>query len=554
MTARLEDLFDCVVFLTQSEWKTEPRSNRYHYATRFAARLPTYFVQPDGPSAAIRAEPAAPPGLTLVHCDWDGGQRSGLGLAEAFHGPPAHNGPAPAQALADFLAAKGVRRPLLWIYSFGYTDFIAAHGDAFAVFHATEDYTLAGEAARIFDEDYRDRVYAGLKRCDLLVAVSDAVRDNYLARTPFGGRAITLPNGCDFRFWEKTQAWDYRPQQARRGLLDRFKGAAAAPLRPTILYQGGINDRLDLEVLERLVQAMPDVDFAFCGRVSFAGKPDGQAAWDRLLQAPNLRYHGEVTSEEIAALSRGAAVGLIPYRDLPMIAVSLPLKAYEYLACGLPVVSVPIPALERAEGDFAFARTADEYEAAIRRAIPARADPAVVQARLAAARAMDYDQRFRELEAVIAEQMAKPRAAKPAPAETALRVWSARDATCLPPWEENGAGVAAAADGVCISMPYDGWNPGGLLPLRLAPAAWSEGPLTLAVSVSGVNGSVRLGLSDGGGGQIACETPLRQGQAVQQYRLLLRTPPEQSALLFRSGEEGGGSACLEDVRLLSVAG
>ena len=37
--------FDAVLMLTWSDWYTEPRSNRYHYAVRFAATLPVFFLQ-----------------------------------------------------------------------------------------------------------------------------------------------------------------------------------------------------------------------------------------------------------------------------------------------------------------------------------------------------------------------------------------------------------------------------------------------------------------------------------------------------------------------------
>ena len=46
-SSNLKDRFDAIVMLTWSDWFTEPVSNRYHYATRFAKHLPVIFVQPD---------------------------------------------------------------------------------------------------------------------------------------------------------------------------------------------------------------------------------------------------------------------------------------------------------------------------------------------------------------------------------------------------------------------------------------------------------------------------------------------------------------------------
>ena len=48
--------FDAVVMLTVSDWHEEPRSNRYHYATRFARIAPVVFVQVDRPTMGFSFE------------------------------------------------------------------------------------------------------------------------------------------------------------------------------------------------------------------------------------------------------------------------------------------------------------------------------------------------------------------------------------------------------------------------------------------------------------------------------------------------------------------
>jgi hypothetical protein len=43
-------------------------------------------------------------------------------------------------------------------------------------------------------------------------------------------------------------------------------------------------------------------------------------------------------------------LGLVPYRDLPSIRASSPLKSLQYLALGLPVAAFPYPGLPLWEG------------------------------------------------------------------------------------------------------------------------------------------------------------------------------------------------------------
>ena len=75
----------------------------------------------------------------------------------------------------------------------------------------------------------------------------------------------------------------------------------------------------------------------------------------------------------------------------------LPLKAFEYAACGLPVVTVPIDSIAHLPEVFRVARSAAQFAQAIVEEGATRDDPARRAARLAAAQAQDYDRRFAEL-------------------------------------------------------------------------------------------------------------------------------------------------------------
>src|SRR5688572_19428341 len=94
----LNDHFDSVVMLTWSNWKKEPRSNRYHYATRFARHLRVIFVQPDLHKRTFRFEPTGYNQLEILHVYRYYTSDQILLLNQA-------------------LTSRGVLRPLLWIYN-----------------------------------------------------------------------------------------------------------------------------------------------------------------------------------------------------------------------------------------------------------------------------------------------------------------------------------------------------------------------------------------------------------------------------------------------------
>ena len=147
--------------------------------------------------------------------------------------------------------------------------------------------------------------------------------------------------------------------------------------------------RVDFELLLDLVDRMPDWTFQFCGRVA-----DGLAGWERLRKRPNVEYLGVLAPEQFGERMCQATVGLITYVQDPIIWNSLPLKAFEYVACGLPVVSVPIAALQGQPELFAIEETGEGFARAIRTAAATRLDAALLRHRREAARRNSYDARF----------------------------------------------------------------------------------------------------------------------------------------------------------------
>ena len=73
---------------------------------------------------------------------------------------------------------------------------------------------------------------------------------------------------------------------------------------------------------------------------------------------------------ELPAVLRGAAAGIIPYAHNPLTASIFPMKVYEYLAAGLPVVATELPALADVS-EVQTARDAQQMAAALRRALDA---------------------------------------------------------------------------------------------------------------------------------------------------------------------------------------
>src|SRR5207237_5206791 len=109
----------------------------------------------------------------------------------------------------------------------------------------------------------------------------------------------------------------------------------------------------------------------------------------------NVTYLGNLRPEQVRRHMHEAAVGIIPFQYLEMIVErSFPLKAFEYVACGLPVVSTPVKSLAAWPELFCIATDPEAYARAIEEVASTRHDPLLLVERQRQARAKSYDAQF----------------------------------------------------------------------------------------------------------------------------------------------------------------
>jgi teichuronic acid biosynthesis glycosyltransferase TuaH len=133
-------------------------------------------------------------------------------------------------------------------------------------------------------------------------------------------RASVIPNGVIAEAWRPRH-----PAPARIASLPR----------PRAIYTGTIGDRLVPDLVE--ITARTVGSFVLIGY-------RGDAHTIRWLRSiDNVHVLDAVGQRELAATVQACDVGVIPHRDQECIRAMSPLKLYEYLAAGLPVVSVDLP-------------------------------------------------------------------------------------------------------------------------------------------------------------------------------------------------------------------
>ncbi|HTX10155.1 MAG TPA: glycosyltransferase [Solirubrobacteraceae bacterium] len=272
-----------------------------------------------------------------------------------------------------------LRAPVLWAYVPQAEALLSALEPGLVVYHCVDDIA-AQDGVDEASFAAAERRFAA--RADLVIASSPALTERM--RT-ISTHVLYAPNVADTEHF--ATALDPGP-------LD---SALSALPEPRIVFVGAVvAKKLDLDLIGALAAARPEWTFALVGPVGL-GDPDTDLSV--LAARPNVRLLGARPHGALPSVLRGAAVGIIPYRRSRLTESIFPMKVYEYLAAGLPVVATGVPAVAEVDG-VELVEGAPATLAAIERAL-GEDSPELRRRRSEAARRHSWKTRLEEIGAAL---------------------------------------------------------------------------------------------------------------------------------------------------------
>ena len=220
-----------------------------------------------------------------------------------------------------------------------------------------------------------------VRRADLVFTTSPLLRDRHAAAG--AQRCVFLPNVADADHFGSALA----PGVAVPDDL------AAVPA-PRIGFIGAVSGyKLDFGLIREVALARPACSFVLVGQV---GEGDPWSDVSLLRGVANLHLFGPRPYAALPAYLAGMHAAILPSAANAYTAAMFPMKLFEYLAAGRPVVATPLPALAGFAHLLLVAPPqAEAFAAALDRAL-AGAGPSL-DVRLAAARAHTYPGRTRDM-------------------------------------------------------------------------------------------------------------------------------------------------------------
>jgi glycosyltransferase involved in cell wall biosynthesis len=326
-----------IVCVGSADWATELPINQHQLMGRLAVENRVLFVE----SLGLRRPQLAGRDLSRLWRRLRRGLR-GARPADGLHvlSPlvlPLHSR-ASVRALNRWLLRFQVKRaarrlrmhdPILWAYVPQAEALVDVLEPALVVYHCVDD--VAAQKG-VDAESFRAAEDRFARRADLVLASAPALDERM--RT-LSGHVLYAPNVAD----TATFATALEP-----GSVDP---ALEALPRPRLVFQGAIvATKLDVGLLAEVARLRPGWSIVLVGPRG-AGDPGGDLS--ALDAAANVHQVGPRPAEQLPEVLRGADAGLIPYAINDLTRSVFPMKVYEYLAAGLPVLATPLPALEGVE-------------------------------------------------------------------------------------------------------------------------------------------------------------------------------------------------------------
>lgn len=392
MTTEVASLLGGVPVLSFARdlWTDVPRC-RHHVLSRLATSSRVLFVSPPTHLRAtvqkLRNGGLANRGLTQV--------RPGL---FTFVPPPwlPYSDRPTLNKVLEGLRASYIRRlldrlemhrPILYVWHPAFIDIVERFEAPLVVYHCYDEYTAFRGANR---EELDAQEARLLRRADLVFTVSPGLRERRVALNP---NTFVVRNGVDAAYFARALA----PETVVPSDMSRIP-------RPVIgCISRVVPEYFDAGLLRQVFLRRPDWSLVVIGPESPALVSGGDELRELKAQ-PNVHFLGPRPFDSLPAYLKGMDVCAIPYRLTGNTQVADPLKMYEYLAAGKPIVSVPRDFADDVRPFVRSAGDADEWIAAIEDAL-AHDTHGLRASRMAVAHDNTWDQRVEQISRLVTAAM-----------------------------------------------------------------------------------------------------------------------------------------------------
>lgn len=183
-----------------------------------------------------------------------------------------------------------------------------------------------------------------------------------------------IRNGCDFSFLHNTQDVEVPENTVTR-----------------VGYIGAIAEWFDAELVIEAAKLLPEWEFWLIG--STVG-----SNINKLKKPSNIKLIGEIPYSEVPKYLHSFDVCIIPFKIIELTKATNPVKVYEYLSAGKPVVSTALPEVKLLDRFVYVAHNSTEFVQKLKEADANKNNKELIQQWTEWAQSQDWSERALEVE------------------------------------------------------------------------------------------------------------------------------------------------------------
>lgn len=168
--------------------------------------------------------------------------------------------------------------------------------------------------------------------------------------------------------------------------------------QPVVGYIGAISEWFDVDLVVKAARRYPQYQFVLIG--STAG-----CNTSPLKQVPNIELVGEIPYDQVAGRLHAFDITMIPFKINELTKATNPVKVYEYLSAGKPIVATAMPELCLLEEYIHIGRSLEEFVDKINTAVQERNDLQLAERRRNWAKTQDWEARARAFSEAIEQSL-----------------------------------------------------------------------------------------------------------------------------------------------------
>lgn len=238
-----------------------------------------------------------------------------------------------------------MHHPILWSYVPNAYALVGHIQEKMVVYHCVDDLASVAGVPKDAVSQMEQRF---IRKADAIFTTSQKL---FESRQQFNPHTYYFSNVADAAHFGKALG--------NETVLPRALKAIHPPIAG---YVGAMDAyKVDFNLLAEVAKLLPDWAFVLIGPI---GQGQPSTSLGELGALSNVHLLGHVPYEEIPAYLKGFDVALIPHLLSDYTSSSFPMKLYEYLAAGRPVVATPLSAIQHVDL-VSFARTPKEFASAI---------------------------------------------------------------------------------------------------------------------------------------------------------------------------------------------